>query len=89
MIASLAAKALRNAHRYETLQRSSGDQAERERRAALERIALIAFLRRLLEHHATSPEHVWSETLLARASDEELDRLTSIAVQVITAEAVG
>ncbi len=89
MIASLAAKALRNAHRYETLQRATGDQAERERRAALERIALIAFLRRLLEHHATSPEHVWSETLLARASDEELDRLTSVAAQVITAEAVG
>jgi len=85
----LAAKALRNAHRYETLQRATGDQAERERRAALERIALIAFLRRLLEHHATSPEHVWSETLLARASDEELDRLTSVAAQVITAEAVG
>jgi GAF domain-containing protein len=89
MIASLTAKALRNAHRYETLQRSSGDQAERERRAALERIALIAFLRRLLERHATSPEHVWSETLLARASDEELDRLTSVAVQVIAEEARG
>jgi GAF domain-containing protein len=89
MIASLTAKALRNAHRFETLQRSQSDVAERERRAALERIALIAFLRRLLDRHATSAEHLWSETLLARAGDEELDRLTSVAMQVIAEEAKG
>jgi GAF domain-containing protein len=89
MIASLTAKALRNAHRFETLQRAHGDLAAREQRAALERIALIAFLRRLLEHHATSEEHLWAETLLPRASDEELDRLTSVAAQVIAEEARG
>jgi GAF domain-containing protein len=89
MIASLTAKALRNAHRFGSLKRANPEQVERDRRAALERIALIAFLRRLLERYATSDEHLWAETLLARASDEELDRLTSVAMQVITEEARG
>jgi GAF domain-containing protein len=89
MIASLTAKALRNAHRFESVRRASSDVAERERQAALERIALIAFLRRLLERYATSPEHVWAETLLARASDEELGRLTTVAMEVISDEAKG
>ena len=89
MIASLTAKALRNAHRFGSLKRANSEQVERDRRAALERIALIAFLRRLLERYATSAEHLWAETLLARASDEELDRLTSVALQVITEEARG
>jgi hypothetical protein len=89
MIASLTAKALRNAHRFGSLKRANSEQVERDRRAALERIALIAFLRRLLERYATSAEHLWAETLLARASDEELDRLTSVAMQVITEEARG
>lgn len=89
MIASLTAKALRNAHRFESLRRSNGEQAERHHRAALERIALIAFLRRLLDRYATSEEHLWAETLLARAGDEELGRLTSVALQVIAEEARG
>ena len=89
MIASLTAKALRNAHRFGSLKRANSEMVERDRRAALERIALIAFLRRLLERYATSAEHLWAETLLARASDEELDRLTSVAMQVITEEARG
>lgn len=89
MIASLTAKALRNAHRFESLRRSTGEQAERHHRAALERIALVAFLRRLLDRYATSEEHLWAETLLARASDEELERLTSVALEVIADEARG
>jgi GAF domain-containing protein len=89
MIASLTAKALRNAHRFETLQRSHGDQGARERRASLERIALLAFLRRLLDRHATKEEQLWAETLLPKASDEELDRLTAVAAQVIAEEARG
>jgi GAF domain-containing protein len=89
MIASLTAKALRNAHRFGSLKRANSEQVERDRRAALERIALIAFLRRLIERYATSPEHLWAETLLAKASDEELDRLTSVAMKVITEEARG
>ena len=89
MIASLTARALRNAHRFGSLKRERTEQMERDRRAALERIALIAFLRRLLERYATSAEHLWAETLLASASDEELDRLTSVAMQVISEEARG
>ena len=89
MIASLTAKALRNAHRFGSLKRANSEMVERDRRSSLERIALIAFLRRLLERYATSAEHLWAETLLARASDEELDRLTSVAMQVITEEARG
>lgn len=89
MIASLTAKALRNAHRFGSLKRERTEQMERDRKAALERIALIAFLRRLLDRYATSPEHLWAETLLAKASDEELDRLTTVAMQVFAEEARG
>lgn len=92
VIASLAAKALRNAHRYESLERAGGrhaGEAERQRRTELERIALIGFLRRLLDRYTTGDEHAWAETLLPRASDEELDRLTAVALQVIAEEARG
>lgn len=89
MIASLTARALRNAHRFGSLKRERTEQMERERKAALERIALIAFMRRLLDRYANSAEHLWAETLLASASDEELDRLTSVAMQVISEEARG
>ncbi|HEX7123477.1 MAG TPA: GAF domain-containing protein [Gemmatimonadaceae bacterium] len=89
MIATFTARALRNAHRYETLRRANSDHQERERRAGLERIALLAFLRRLLDRYATSADHLWAETLLGRASDEELDRLTSVAMQVLAEEARG
>lgn len=92
VIASLAAKALRNAHRYESLSRAEAEasgHAERARRAELERIALVGFLRRLLDRYASGDTHAWAETLLPRASDEELDRLTTVALQVIAEEARG
>ncbi|MFN8580781.1 MAG: GAF domain-containing protein [Gemmatimonadaceae bacterium] len=89
VIASLTAKALRNAHRFENLQRATGERTAQERQVELERIALIAFLKRLLQRYATSESHLWAETLLPRASDEELDRLTSVAMQVIAEEAKG
>jgi GAF domain-containing protein len=87
VIATLTAKALRNAHRFQLVERTNGDRMAQERRAELERIALIAFLRRLLERYANSEDHLWAETLLPRASDEELDRLTTVAMQVIAEEA--
>lgn len=89
VIASLVATALRNAHRYESLQRENGDRIARERRAELERIAMMAFLRRLFDRYATSDDHVWAETLLPRASDEELDRLVSVTMKVVQEEAAG
>ena len=89
VIASLTAKALRNAHRFESLLRSNDDRTEARRHAELERIALIAFLRRLLDHYATSEDHLWAETLLPRASDDELERLVTVAMQVLREEAKG
>lgn len=89
VIASLTAKALRNAHRFESLLRSNDERSEDRRRAELERIALIAYLRRLLHRYATSEDHTWAETLLPRASDEELDRLVSVTMQVLEEEAKG
>jgi two-component system, sensor histidine kinase ChiS len=89
MVASLTAKALRNAHRFESAVRATRDTTEAERRAALQRIALIAFLRRLLERHAQGEDQLWAETLLPKASDEELQRLVSVAMQVIDEEAKG
>ena len=89
VVASLTAKALRNAHRFETLMRSQKGAAEVQRKAELHRIALIAFVRRLLDRYATSEDHMWAETLLPKASDQELERLVNVAIQVIEEEAKG
>ncbi|MFI5311905.1 MAG: GAF domain-containing protein [Gemmatimonadales bacterium] len=89
VIADLTAKALRNAHRFESLVRASGEQPAEQRRSELQRVALIAFLRRLLDRYAAAADHMWSETLLPKASDEELERLVGVALQVIDEEAKG
>ena len=89
VIADLTAKALRNAHRFESLQRSSTAQPKEQRHAELQRIALVSFMRRLLDRYAQSDDHMWSETLLPKASDEELERLVGVALQVIDEEAKG
>ena len=89
VIASLTAKALRNAHRFEALLRSTEDQTRAARKAELQRIALVAFMRRLLERYTNTEDHMWAETLLPKASDEELDRLVGVAMQVLDEEAKG
>ena len=89
VVASLTAKALRNAHRFEALLRDQQDATQARHRADLERIALIAFTRRLFARYARSDEHVWAETLLPKASDEELERLVTVAMQVIDEESKG
>jgi GAF domain-containing protein len=81
-VASLTAKALRNAHRFEALLREQKDQAATQRRADLQRIALLGFLRRLLDGHARGEDQSWSETLLPRSAGDELDRLAGVAMQV-------
>jgi two-component system sensor histidine kinase ChiS len=86
VVASLTAKSLRNAHRFEALLRDQKDTVETQRKAELQRIALIAFMRRLLARYAHSDEHIWAETLLPKASDEELERLVTVAMQVIDEE---
>ena len=89
VVAELTAKALRNAHRFEALLRSSESATSASRRADLERIALVAFLRRLLDRYAGSQDHMWAETLLPKASDEELERLVEVALNVVAEEAKG
>ena len=89
VVASLTAKALRNAHRFESLLRSQKSAAQTQRRSELQRIALIAYVRRLLDRYTTSEDHMWAETLLPKASDEELERLVTVAMQVLDEEAKG
>jgi transcriptional regulator with GAF, ATPase, and Fis domain len=89
VVASLTAKALRNAHRFETLMRSQKGASDVQRRSDLQRIALVAFVRRLLDRYATSEDHMWAETLLPKASDQELERLVNVAMKVLEEEARG
>ncbi len=89
VVASLTAKALRNAQRFEAAMRTSQDRSDEERRGELERVALLAFVRRLLERYSRSERHVWAETLLPKASDDELNRLVSVTMQVLEEEAKG
>ena len=88
-VASLTAKALRNAHRFETLLHSQQDVDVARRKAELQRIALVGFMRRLLDRYAQGDEHTWAETLLPNAADEELGRLVTVAMQVFEEEARG
>jgi GAF domain-containing protein len=87
VIASLTANALRNAHRFETVLRAEKEAEKKQRGAELQRIALVAFIRRLLDRYTKSEDHMWAETLLASAADEELERLVSVALEVIREEA--
>ena len=86
VVASLTAKALRNAHRFETLQQRVGDTSSRA--VERERVALVGFLRRLLDEFA-SREGPWSEGVLARASAEEIERLVGVALTVLQQEAAA
>ncbi len=88
-VAELTAKALRNAHRFEAATRAQQDASHERRRAELQRVALIAYLRRLFDHVARTQEQSWAETLLPRASDEELERLVAVTMQVLEEEAKG
>jgi GAF domain-containing protein len=87
VIAGLAGRALRNAHQAEARERQSDEKEARRLRADRERIAFVAFMRRLLNRYANSDEQLWAETLLPRESDEELERLVSVAMQVLAEEA--
>ena len=89
VVASLTAKALRNAHRFESLLRSQKDVA----RGAAPRRAPARRARRLPASPARplrkGEDHSWAETLLPKASDEELERLVTVAMQVLEEEAKG
>jgi GAF domain-containing protein len=89
VVASLTAKALRNAHRFEAMVRATQDSTQAQRRTELQRVALVSFVRRLLDRYAKTEEHAWAESLLPKESDEELERLVSVALQVVAEEAKG
>ena len=86
-VAAVAAKSLRVVYRYERLLRRHAEQTEAARRAERERIALIAFLRRLME--AVAERHGQSEENLGRTVADELDRLVDISMAVLAEEGKG
>jgi GAF domain-containing protein len=88
IIGNLTARALRNAHKYETLAHRHAETTERARRANMERVALTSFLRRLLERFSAR-EGDWTDGLLPANAAEELDRLTDVAMAVIEEEGKG
>jgi GAF domain-containing protein len=88
-VATLTARALRNAHRFESLLHGQEDASLAQRKAELQRVALVGFLRRLLDRYARSEDQVWAETLLPKAADAELERLVTVAMQVLEEEAKG
>ena len=69
--------------------RATQDVSHAQRKSELQRIALVSFEHRLLDRYTRTEDHMWAETLLARASDEELERLVTVAMQVIDEEAKG
>jgi GAF domain-containing protein len=87
VVASLTAKALRNAHRFERMQRHHGDDPA-TRAAERERVALVGFLRRLLDRYAEK-DAPWGEEILGKASTAEMDRLVGVALTVLSQEAAA
>ncbi len=88
IVAELTAKALRNAHRYESLVNRTREAGEEMRRADLQRLALVSFLQRLLAAF-TQHDKASLEELLPETSGAELDRLVGVAMAVLAEEAKG
>jgi two-component system cell cycle response regulator len=88
VVGSLAAKALRNAFRYERLVQRQSEPESQARRAELERIALVTFLKRFLDAFHRR-DGTASEGLLPQSSSDELNRLVDIAMTVLTEEGKG
>ena len=90
-VADLTAKALRNAHRYESLlKRTRGLPAGPAAApgAELQRAALISYLQRLLAAFAER-DQAGLEQLLPDASAAELQRLVGVTMTVLAEEAKG
>jgi GAF domain-containing protein len=82
-VASLTAKALRNAHRFESLVKTQSDVSQAHRRAELQRSAMLGFLRRLLDAYGRDGEHALAETRLPDAESTELQRLVSEVMRLV------
>lgn len=95
VVASLTTKALRNVHEFEAMMRQQQDASTEQRRTELVRIALLTFLQKLLDRYAKETGAAapggasGSAAGLARASDEELERLVGVAMHVFEEEAKG
>jgi len=90
-VADLTAKALRNAHRYESLiKRTRGIEADAEasHRNDIQRVALVAYLQKLLETFAQH-DRAAIEQLLPNTSAAELQRLVGVTMAVLAEEAKG
>jgi len=90
-VADLTAKALRNAHRYESLVKRTRGLApgvEGAPGAELQRAALISYLQRLLDAF-TERDRAGLEQLLPDASSAELQRLVGVTMAVLAEEAKG
>ena len=87
-IAAVAARALKLAHRFESLLKH-GDLREEERSSELRRVALLAFLRRLLERVDDAQPPGASESALGGDMRDELDRLASVALTVFDEQATA
>ena len=90
-VADLTAKTLRNAHRYETLiRRTKGIAADAEgtHRADIQRVALVAYLQKLLDAFAQA-DRAAVEQLLPNTSAAELQRLVGVTMAVLAEEAKG
>jgi len=86
-VAAVAAKSLRVVYRYERLLRRHAEQSETARQAERERIALIAYLRSLMD--AVAERNNQSEEALGRTVADELDRLVDISMAVLAEEGKG
>ena len=80
-VASLTATALRNAHRVEAMMRAIQDSAQAQRRSEIERIALLAFTKRLFSRFGASSEQTAAETLLSKKTDLAIERLVTAALE--------
>jgi GAF domain-containing protein len=91
VVASLTTKALRNVHQFEAILRQHQGASTQQRRIELVRIAMLSFLQKLLDRYMkdATPAIVGPESQLAKASDEELERLVAVAMQVFEEEATG
>jgi GAF domain-containing protein len=88
VVASLTTKALRHVHQFEAMMKQQQDASTHQRKVELQRIALLTFLRKLLERY-DNDQHPVGAPMLAKASDEELERLVAVAMQVFEEEAKG
>ena len=81
VIASLTARSLKQAHRFEALLKH-GDLRTDDRAAEVRRVAMLAFVRRLLERAEDDESPGASEATLPAGAAGELDRLAQVAMTV-------